>query len=96
MALPQSVTPADLNRAKYREGGVAGTVAVAVVNSDGSALGASGLLTIPYDYVAVTYPTATTEVYTTKSGGSSGSIQQVVTITYVDSTKASISSVARS
>ena len=48
-----------------------------------------------YDYIAVTYPTTTTEVYTYKTGGASGDNVAVVTITYTDLTKCDISSVAR-
>lgn len=54
-----------------------------------------GLFTKGYDYIAVDYPTATTEVYTTRVGGSGGALQETVTVTYTDSTKASISSAAR-
>jgi hypothetical protein len=50
---------------------------------------------IQADYIAVTYPTGTTETYTYMVGGSSGRTVLVLTITYTDSTKASISSVAR-
>lgn len=48
-----------------------------------------------YDYIGMTYPTATTEVIVYKSGGSGGTTVATVTITYVDSTKAQVSSVAR-
>lgn len=42
--------------------------------------------------VEITYPTSTTEVYTYKNGGTT---YYAITITYVDSTKANISSVKR-
>ena len=49
-----------------------------------------------HDYIAVTYPTATTEVYTYKVGGSGGTTVATVTVTYTDSTKENISSVDKS
>ncbi len=53
-------------------------------------------LSIPiYDYVAVTYPVATTEVYTFKTGGSGGSTVATVTLVFTDSTKASLSTVTK-
>lgn len=48
-----------------------------------------------YDYVSVAYPTATSEVYTLKSGGSGGSTVTTITLTYTDSTKASLSTAAK-
>ena len=57
--------------------------------------GSTSIYTIPFDYVGVTYPNATTEVYTTRIGGSGGSIQEVITVVYTDSTKANLLSVAR-
>lgn len=54
-----------------------------------------GLITEVWDYLVVTYPTATTELYTFKTGGSGGTTVNAVTITYTDSTKASISTVVK-
>jgi hypothetical protein len=48
-----------------------------------------------YDYVAVTYPTTTTEVFTFKLGGVSGTTVSTVTITYTDANKSYISSVVK-
>ena len=48
-----------------------------------------------YDYIAVTYPTTTTEVFTYKLGGASGATVAVVTITYTDVTKCDILTVVR-
>lgn len=48
-----------------------------------------------FDYIGTAYPNGTTEVYTYKSGGSSGTIVASVTVTYTDSTKDNVSSVAR-
>jgi hypothetical protein len=49
-----------------------------------------------FDYIGVTYPSGTQEVYTYKAGGSGGTTVGIVTIDYVDATKAQILSVARS
>lgn len=48
-----------------------------------------------YDYIAATYPTTSTEVYTYKTGGSGGTTIATVTVVYSDSTKTILSSVAR-
>lgn len=53
----------------------------------------NSIYTISYDSVYVTYPTSTTEVYTSKNGGA---VQEVVTVTYSDSTKLQLVSVVRS
>lgn len=49
-----------------------------------------------FDYIGITYPTTTTEVYVFKQGGSGGTTMRTLTLTYVDDTKAQLSSVARS
>ena len=61
-----------------------------LVNSGGT------LVPEDYDYIAAGYPTDTTETYTYKSGGSSGTTIATVTVTYMDDTKAEVSSVERS
>jgi len=48
-----------------------------------------------YDYIAATYPNSTTEVYTYKSGGSSGTIVGTVTVTYSNSSKETLTSVEK-
>jgi len=48
-----------------------------------------------YDYIAVTYPDTSTEVYTYKTGGVSGTSVAIITVVYTDSTKEVITSVAR-
>lgn len=48
-----------------------------------------------FDYIGVTYPSSTEEVYTYKTGGASGTTVAVVTVTYTDGTKENVSSVAR-
>lgn len=50
---------------------------------------------VSYDYIAIAYPTATTETYTYKSGGSGGTTEATITVTYVDATKAELVSVER-
>lgn len=55
----------------------------------------AGISESDWDYVAVTYPTGTQEVYTFKTGGSGGTTVVVVTINYTDSTKANILNVAK-
>ena len=52
-------------------------------------------LKLPEKLVAVTYPTTSTEVYAFKSGGASGTTVSTVTLTYSDSTKAELTTVAR-
>lgn len=55
----------------------------------------AGFVDFKYDYIGVTYPTASTETYTWRNGGASGTIIAAITITYTDATKASLSSVLR-
>jgi hypothetical protein len=56
----------------------------------------SSILTgVRWDYVGVTYPTGTTEVYTFKYGGSGGTTVATVSVAYTDSTKANLLSVLR-
>ena len=84
---------ADNERKKFRDAG-SSLSAVAVVGAGGESLSGS-MWTLPYDYVGAAYPDTETEVYTTKLGGSSGSIQEVITVIYTDSTKENLSSVER-
>jgi len=58
-------------------------------------IGSTGIFTLRYDYISAAYPTSTQEVYTTKLGGSGGSIQEVLTINYTDSTKTAVSNISR-
>ena len=55
----------------------------------------NSLIQVEYDYVGVTYPTTTSEVYTYKAGGSGGTTVSTVTVVYTNTTKENISSVAR-
>ncbi len=50
---------------------------------------------IAFDAIAAAYPSSVSEQYTFYSGGLSGTVQAVVTVTYTDSTKENISSVVR-
>jgi hypothetical protein len=40
-----------------------------------------------YDFVGVTYPTSTQEVYTFRTGGSNGTIVGTLTVNYTNSSK---------
>ena len=55
----------------------------------------NSLVTDPWDYLSAAYPNGTTEVYTYKSGGVSGTTVATITVTYTDSTKANVSTVSR-
>ena len=55
----------------------------------------SGLNIAAYDYVGVGYPTSTSETFTFKTGGSSGTTVATVTLVYTDATKADLSSVTK-
>ena len=55
----------------------------------------SSLVNVAYDYVAVTYPISTQEVYTFKTGGSGGTTVATITVNYTTSSKEFISNVAR-
>lgn len=60
-------------------------------------LGTSSGLSLPrYDYFSVATPNDTTEVYTFKTGGSSGTTVATLTIVYTDSGKETISSLTKS
>jgi hypothetical protein len=60
------------------------------IKSNGSLLAG-----IEWDYVKVTYPLATTEVYTFKTGGSGGTDVATVTVVYTDASKANLDEVTR-
>ena len=53
------------------------------------------LVTVAYDYIWATYPTTSSEVYTFKTGWSWGTTVATITVTYTDSTKEVLSSVAK-
>lgn len=54
-----------------------------------------GLFNLPYDAISVAYPSAAVENYQSYLGGLSGSVVQLVVVTYSDSTKNNITSVVR-
>lgn len=56
----------------------------------------NSLVPTTYDYIGVSYPDSTTEVYTFKIGGSGGTTVSTVTVVYTDATKANLSSVTKS
>ncbi len=71
--------------------------AIVLVDSTGAEIPSVPGFAIPYyDYVAVTYPTSTTEVYVFKTGGSAGTTVGTITLTYTDATKDSLSSAEKS
>ncbi len=84
---------ADNERKKFRNAG-SNRSAVAVVGASGESLTGS-MWTLDYDYVGAAYPDAVTEVYTSRTGGAGGSVQQIITVIYTDSTKENLSSVGR-
>lgn len=49
-----------------------------------------------FDFISASYPSATQEVYTYKTGGSGGTTVATVTINYVDATKEQIVDITRS
>jgi len=53
------------------------------------------LVPFAYDYINADYSGASTDVYTYKTGGSGGITVATVTITWTDSTKSVLSTVAR-
>lgn len=55
----------------------------------------NGMSVPAYDYVAVTYPSTTTEKFTLKLGGSGGSTVCTLLLTYSDATKASLTFVEK-
>lgn len=67
------------------------------VNTDGSlnVLVQNAGIPVKYDYFVATYPNDTTEIFTYKTGGSSGTIVSTVTIVYTDNTKQNISTFTR-
>lgn len=67
----------------------------AKVGSDGSLQTSSGLIPKAYDYVAYTNTSSTVDTYKFYSGGSGGTLVATLTLSYTDTTKGQISSVAR-
>lgn len=80
----------DRERDKFKQGSNGETLVQTTIVDSGSLLQG-----ISFDYIAITYPTSTTEVYTYKTGGSGGTTVATVTTTYSSSAKKEIISVAR-
>lgn len=53
------------------------------------------LFTKAFDAITATYPSATQEVYQSRVGGVSGTVQETLTVNYTDSSKDLILNVAR-
>lgn len=64
------------------------------INADGS-IKPVQVFTLPFDAVTATYPSNVQEVYQSRVGGISGTVQQTVTINYTDSSKNLILNLAR-
>lgn len=71
------------------------TVAISASEYQIRTLLSNALVNVAYDYIAATYPSATQEVYTYKTGGSGGTTVATITVNYVDSSKNYILNVAR-
>ena len=86
-----SLSPAleDREQGKFRDAGPQTLSRVAVA--------LEGALAAPSqtDSIVVSYPSSTSEVYTFKSGGVSGTTVMTVTVNYTSSTKEFLSSVVR-
>ena len=65
------------------------------VNNDGSINVVSAFISEPHDYISAAYPNSTTEVYTYKEGGASGTTVATITVVYTDSSKDLISTVTK-
>lgn len=67
----------------------------AVENVNKTSQSVAGMNIPQHDYLAVAYPNSTSEVYTYKVGGSSGSVVATLTVTYADSSKDHLVSVSK-
>lgn len=65
-----------------------------MAETSATATRASGFQLPAYDYVTFT-PASTTDTYVFKTGGSGGTTVNTITITYTDSTKTVLSTVAK-
>lgn len=89
MAMPGSIQ--DRNYAKFVET-ASGETAVRVLDDHvKSGLSGSLLQGVVYDYGSVAYPVNTTEVYTFRNGGASGTIVATITLIYTSSSKQNLS-----
>jgi hypothetical protein len=76
---PENVTATDVGTKRGLDVNMVGG---SVTTSLGGLLGS-----LSYDFIAVTYPDAITEVFTYKTGGSGGSTVAVITVVYTSITK---------
>lgn len=53
------------------------------------------IFTLPFDSITASYPSATQEIYQSRTGGVSGTIIETITVNYTDSTKNFILNLAR-
>lgn len=73
-----------------------GSIAVQIENASGTVINpATGFALPPYNFISLSQ-TSTVDTYTFKSGGSGGVTVATITITFTDSTKATISTVLQS
>ncbi len=72
---------------------IIGSSVTTTVTNDGT-FATAGLALPKYDYISLAVA-ATTDTYTFKTGGAGGTTVATVTITYTDSTKVTISTVAK-
>ena len=65
-------------------------------NTSAEPIPIGGLLSgVSWDWFAVSYPTATQEIYTFKTGGSGGTLVATIELNYTDSSKESLASGGR-
>lgn len=70
------------------------------VHSDGGGTGSlrisgAAIISSPYDYVAVTYPSTVSEQYVFRLGGVAGTLVSTVIVTYTSETKLDLLSIAK-
>ena len=78
----------------------AGQILQSVYNNIATALSLkvsmiNALITSPFDYIGAAYPTSSSEVYTYKLGGASGTLVGTITVAYTDATKTVFSSMIK-
>ena len=70
-----------------------GGIPTKIENANGTIINpATGFAIPPYDSIVIDYSGSTTDVYTYKLGGDSGTTKATITINYTDSTKAVMAS----
>ena len=79
--------------ASVRQVGSEGALVTTVSGMDSANL--PGIQVPTSDSIVVTYPSATTELYTYKIGGTSGTTVATITVTYTTSAKTILSSVEK-